>query len=181
VTAAPVFSKVPTTKATVGIPLTLKLKAKGYLPPVLSVPSAGAGVLPSGLELTNQGEGAATISGVPVPHSGGLYKPTVFANNASGEASETFTLEVREAPVVTSAPSVLAEAGASIAIPFTASGFPAPSISRTGALPRGIVYVGATHELTGVPRLGTQGTYPMTITAKNAAGSVTQQFILTVG
>ena len=34
--------------------------------------------------------------------------------------------------------------------------------------------------LQGIPGQGTIGSYPITITAKNAAGVVTQDFILTV-
>ncbi len=180
VTAVPVFAKISTTKAAVGSPLSLKVKAKGYLPPTFSMPDLGYNGLPPGLELMNEGEGTALIAGTPALHSGGLYAPVVLAVNASGQATDTFTLEVREVPVITSTAAAAVDVAEAASVRFAASGFPAPAITRTGALPKGMTYLAANRELAGTPKAGTEGTYPMTVTAKNTAGSVKQQFVLTV-
>jgi hypothetical protein len=50
----------------------------------------------------------------------------------------------------------------------------------SGALPHGVTFNSKAAAFNGVPKPGTGGTYPITITAKNAAGMVTQNFILTV-
>src|SRR3712207_1070391 len=60
-----------------------------------------------------------------------------------------------------------------------ASGLPAPTISATGALPAGVT-LSSTGLLSGSPAAGSQGSYPLTITAVNPYGQATQQFVLTV-
>ena len=64
--------------------------------------------------------------------------------------------------------------------PVTATGYPAPEITESGSLPQGVTFNSATTTLHGVPEAGTNGSYPITITAKNAAGTITQRFTLTV-
>ena len=46
----------------------------------------------------------------------------------------------------------------------TATGFPAPTLSETGALPSGVTFNTATGVLSGTPAAGTGGTYPLTFT-----------------
>jgi hypothetical protein len=43
-----------------------------------------------------------------------------------------------------------------------------------------VTFQSATATLDGIPREGTSGSYPIIITAKNAAGTITQTFTLTV-
>jgi hypothetical protein len=180
ITASPVFTRIPTTKSTVGTAMTLKIRAKGYLAPTFAMASGGTSALPVGLTLVDEGDGKAVISGTPAAKAGGIYTPMVLARNASGEASDAFTLEVREAPAITSAATATATVGDATSIRFTAAGFPAPSITRNGALPKGLTYIGADHEITGTPKAGTAGTYPITVLANNSAGKNEQHFVLTV-
>jgi hypothetical protein len=51
------------------------------------------------------------------------------------------------------------------------SGFPAHKITEAGHLPKGLTFSGA-------PKAGTNGTYPVTITAKNSSGAVNAELHL---
>ena len=56
----------------------------------------------------------------------------------------------------------------------TTTGYPAPTITETGALPSGLTFTGngnGTATISGTPASGTAGTYPVTISATNASGS----------
>ncbi len=65
----------------------------------------------------------------------------------------------------------------------TTAGIPTPSLTETGVLPSGITFTdngNGAGTLSGTPASGTSGTYPITFTASNSAGSVSQSFTLTV-
>jgi hypothetical protein len=62
----------------------------------------------------------------------------------------------------------------------TATGYPAPKITESGQLPKGVTFSSATGTLSGTPKAGTEGSYAITITAKNSSGTATQNFTLTV-
>ena len=86
-------------------------------------------------------------------------------------------------PAFTSANNVTFNQGVLGNFLVTTSGNPAPSLSRTGALPSGVSFVdngNGTATLGGTAGPGTGGVYPLTLTATNGAGSVNQSFTLTV-
>jgi hypothetical protein len=65
----------------------------------------------------------------------------------------------------------------------TITGIPLPTISRTGRLPSGMRFTDnheRTATISGTPTNGAEGTYPLTFTAKNEAGTTTRAFNLTV-
>ncbi|MGD0811502.1 MAG: putative Ig domain-containing protein [Acidimicrobiales bacterium] len=67
----------------------------------------------------------------------------------------------------------------------TTTGYPAAALSETGALPSGLTFAdngNGTGALSGTPAVGSQGSYPVTITAANSAdnSSVTQSVTITV-
>jgi len=66
----------------------------------------------------------------------------------------------------------------------TATGYPTPSISSSGALPSGVTFVdngNGTATLSGTPAFGSSGTYPLTFTASSGFGTdATQNFTLIV-
>ena len=97
--------------------------------------------------------------------------------------TQTFTLTVGEAPTISSADTATATVGTSFSFMVTDAGNPVPSFSESGALPTGLTFVDngdGTANFTGTPAAGTGGVYPITITATNGAGSVTQAFTLIV-
>ena len=61
---------------------------------------------------------------------------------------------------------------------MTATGTPAPTLSESGTLPSGVTFNAATGVLSGTTHV--TGTFPVTFTASNVAGSVSQSFTLTV-
>ncbi len=176
ITKAPVLRKIPATRAHTGAPVNRTITAKGYPTPTLTE----QGALPGGLSFADQGNGKATITGTPAPGTGGRYRITVTAANPLGTATRAFTMKVDQAPAITSADSATAQAGSGFSFHLTTTGYPAPRITEAGSLPRGVRFRAASAALSGTPKPGTAGTYPITFTATSAAGTATQNFVLTV-
>src|SRR5262249_22163715 len=147
------------------------LATSGYPVPSLSV----TGALPSGVTF-NTSSGA--LSGTPAIGTGGSYNLTFTADNGIGTAAtQNFTLTVNQAPVITSANSVSFLVATSGTFTVTKSGFPAPTLSMTGALPTGVTFNASTGVLSGTPAAGTSGSYPLTFKASyGAASDATQSF-----
>lgn len=95
------------------------------------VPAAGAVTLdaaPPWLSLAGAA-GAQQLVGTPPAGSGGTIALTLTATNASGTATQDFTLTVNEAPLITAQPSAQAVvAGADASFTAGANGFPAPTV-----------------------------------------------------
>lgn len=177
VTETPVLKGIPATKtASVGGGFTMKITSKAN--PVASLSESGA--LPDGLTFTDNGDGTATIAGVPLPDSPGAYAITITATNPLGATSQTFTFNVDSPPVITSADSASAATGTPFSFTVTAAGFPSPSLKKTGTLPKGISWHAATGTLSGTPAASSTGTYPISFSATNSSGTVSQTFTLTV-
>ena len=70
--------------------------------------------------------------------------------------------------------------GTAFSFQITATGFPSPAISRAGTLPKGLTFTPGTGTISGTPKAGTAGSYPIAITAKNSSGMTTQNFVLVV-
>jgi uncharacterized delta-60 repeat protein len=96
----------------------------------------------------------------------------------------TWNVYLLEAPTFSSADntSFMVENLESFSIITT--GIPVPSISLSGALPAGVSFADnddGTGSLSGTPTPGTEGDYPLTITASNGAGSdATMNFTLSI-
>jgi hypothetical protein len=176
VTRSPVIKPVSTKTATVGTAFATTITASGSPTPSITE----SGTLPSGIAFTDNGNGTAKLSGTPRTGSGGSYTVTVTATNSLGSTSQAFTLSVREAPVITSSPGAVATTGTGFSFQVTASGFPAPAITKIGKLPSGLVYGSSTGRITGTPAAGTKGTYNLFFTAKNSVGAYSKNFTLTV-
>ncbi len=141
------------------------------------------GALPPGVTFKDDGNGTATLAGTPTHGSGGTYPLTLTALNSAGSATQTFTLSVDEGPTVTSAPSTGFSVGTAGAFTVTTTGFPAPLLSESGALPSGVTFKdngNGTGTLAGAPAAGTGGSYALAITATNGSGPATQTFTLKV-
>ena len=135
---------------------------------------------------TDNGDGTATLAGTSSV-APGVYTFTLQADNGvSPNATQAFTLTLAAsgAPVITSAPGTTVTAGTAMT-PFTitTTGFPVPSLTKTGALPSGspsLTTTTARPPSPETPRPPTGGTYIFTVTASNGEGTATQTFTLTV-
>jgi large repetitive protein len=151
-------------------------------------PSAGlseTGGLPSGVTLTDNGDGTATLAGTPAAGTGGSYPITLKATNGvSPDFTQAFTLSVDQPSSVTSGNNTTFSVGTAGSFTVTTKGFPAPAISEAGNLPSGVTFHDngdGTGALSGTPAHSSGGTYPITITASNGVGNdATQSFTLTV-
>jgi hypothetical protein len=130
----------------------------------------------------DNGDGTATLSGTA--SVGGVYRATFMAANGVGaSARQLFTLMVRLAPTIASAPSVTFAPGTARSFTVATTGFPAPTLTQSGALPPGITFVdngNGTGVLQGTAAAGTGGTYALQFTATNSLASVVQNFTLNI-
>ncbi len=137
--------------------------------------------LPAGLTFTADTAGGGTISGTPSAGTGGVNPVTVTATNAGGTATQSLSISVRERPAFTSAATYAGSLNQSFSFTVTTTGYPAASMSRSGTLPKGVAFRSngdGTATISGTPLK--QGTYPLTLTAKNSVGTTTQSFSLVV-
>jgi hypothetical protein len=170
----PAITSANSTTFSVGANGTFTVTATGSPAPTFSE----TGALPSGVTLNTT---SGVLSGTPAANTGKSYPITITAQNgATPNATQNFTLTVNQAPAITSATSATFIAGTLGTFTVTATGFPAPTLSQTGALPVGVNFNTATGVLTGTT--SAQGTYPLVFTAANGIGTnATQNFTLTVG
>jgi hypothetical protein len=179
---APAFTSAKTLTETTGTAFSFTVKTSGYPAPAITAVSTPP--LPSGVTLIDQGNGTAILSGTaPVGTSGAYVIALSASNGVNPPGTQTLTLSMDEAPTITSANSVTVTRGMAM-MPFviTTTGYPAPTITATG-LPTGlsIKTVGTVKEISGTPAAtDALGPYAVTITAKNAKGTVTQAFTLTL-
>ena len=179
--SAPAITSASSTTFTVGTAGTFSVTTTGTPTPTLTE----AGALPSGVTFKDNGNGTATLAGTPAAGTGKTYPITVTASNGTGSpSSQTFTLAVNQAPAITSPNITTFNVGASASFTVLTTGFPAPSLSETGALPGGATFKdngNGTATLSGTAASGSAGTYPLMLTATNGIGTpATQTFTLTV-
>lgn len=182
VDTAPVITSVNNATFTVGTSGTIfTVTTTGTPTPNLSISS---GTLPNNLTFVDNGNGTGTLSGTPATGTGKSYAITFKATNTSGSGTQAFTLNVDEAPKITSVNNATFTENTSMSFTVTTSGFPAAGISETGSLPSGVALAdngNGTATLSGTPASGTSGSYPITITANNGISpNGTQSFTLTV-
>ena len=144
-----------------------------------------SGALPDGVTFTDNGDGTATLAGTPAAGSGGSYPITITATNGIGSAAnQSFTLNLSEAPAITSGNSTTFAAGTAGTFTVTTTGTPTAAISETGVLPDGVTFTDngdGTATLAGNPAADSAGSYTFTIHATNGvAPEATQSFTLTI-
>ena len=172
----PSFTSAAPPSATAGTAYSYAFTAAGIPDPTFSLES---GSLPAGLTLGADG----LLSGTPAAGSGGSYPLTVRAANSAGDASAPVILVVNQAPAITSAASASFVAGTFRYFTITTSGFPAPSLSVTGALPQGLTFADngdGTATVSGSALASAAGVVDIAVTAANAAGSAQQTLRLDV-
>ncbi len=171
---APAITSANHTTFTVGSFGSFQVTTTGYPPPTLYE----IGSLPTGVTFSSSG----LLSGTPAAGSGGIYVFTIVATNGiSPDATQTFTLTVDQAPIITSANSTTFQVGLHGSFQVTATGFPTSiTFSTTGPLPNGVT-LSSSGLLSGTPAVGTQGIYNFTIVASNGIPpNGTQAFTLMV-
>jgi hypothetical protein len=175
----PMITSAATASATAGVAFSTTVTTTGLPAPALKE----TGALPSGVTFTDNGDGTATLAGTPAATSGGSYPLTITATNASGAVTQSYTLTVSSAPTVTSATTAAFYTGTSGTYTVTSTGYPAPALTESGALPSGLTFKdngNGTGTISGTAASGTAGTYPVTLTATNASGTGSEAVTVTV-
>jgi hypothetical protein len=178
-TVAPVITSTGAATFATGHPGSFEVTATGLPAPALSATSTPA--LPSGVSFTDNGDGTATLAGTPPQGSQGSYLLTIKAASTAGTASQSFLLTINSGLTITSAATDTATAGSAFSFKVTTAGTPAPTLDRSGALPAGVTFTDngdGTGTLSGTPTA--TGSFPLTFTARNATGTTSQAFRLTV-
>jgi len=166
----PVITSAASATSIVGSTFSFTVTTTGAPAPALTE----TGALPSGLTFTDNGNGTATIAGTAASGSGASYPLTITATNSEGSVTQSFTLTDAEAPSITSASTAAFSTGVAGTYTVTTTGFPAPSITESGALPSGLTFTDNTNgtaTIAGTAAAGSAGSYPVTIKATNASGS----------
>src|SRR5207248_2636983 len=184
VNEAPAVTSPGAATFTVGSAESFIVAATGFPIPALTA----TGALPDGVPFTDHRNGTATLAGTPAAGTGGSYSFTITAGNGvGGDATQTFTLTVvqaPQAPTIASGDHATFTVGTAGSFTVRTTGAPTPAITAGGALPAGVTFTdngNGTATLAGTPGAGTGGTYSFTITAANGVGSpATQTFTLTV-
>ncbi|MBI5029327.1 MAG: putative Ig domain-containing protein [Chloroflexi bacterium] len=167
-----------TTSFAVGQAGSFNVTTRGYPKPTLTI----SGTLPTGVSFLDNGNGTATLSGTPAAGTGNTYNLTITAHNGIGsDAVQSFTLTVNQSAAITSSNAVTFTVGSLGSFNVTKTGYPSPTLSRTGTLPGGVTFVTTTGVLSGTPVQDSGGLYPQTFNAHNGIGTdATQNFTLTV-
>ena len=120
---APAFLSPDSTTFTAGEFGSFTLETSGYPCPSIALDS---GTLPGGVTFSTE---SAILSGTPAVGTGGSYPLTFSATNSTGSASQSFTLNVNEAPNITGQPqNVAANPGETAAFTVTYTAHPAASV-----------------------------------------------------
>jgi hypothetical protein len=167
---APNITSASSASSIVGTAFSFTVTTTGAPTPTLTE----SGNLPAGVTFTDNGNGTATLAGTPAAGSGGSYPILITAANANGGVSQSFVLTNSEAPAITSPGTATFSTGVAGTYTVTTTGFPAPTITESGALPSGLAFKDngdGTGTISGTPASGTAGTYPVTISATNSSGS----------
>jgi hypothetical protein len=136
-----------------------------------------SGTLPGGVTFAAGAGGTATIKGTPAAGSGGTYALTLTAANATGQAQQSFTLTVSQAPAITSARTVAFTLGRASTFVISTTGFPRPALTA-GTLPAGLTFLdngNGTATISGTPAAGTVGSHAIALTASNGVGTAAPQ------
>ena len=147
-----------------------------FVPTVLSGANSNDVVLMANRSIPSGDNLSLSINGAlnPAP---GRYTMSVVADVQGVTTSG--------APVITSAASFRVLPGQYNAITITSTGSPVPALSESGTLPPGLAFsanTNGTATIAGTPPANAVGSYGLTITATNTAGSPAVQYlVLTLG
>ena len=171
------FTSAPEATFTAGSAGTFTVTTSGTPAPTLTA----TGTLPAGVLFTDHGGGTATLGGTPHAGTAGAYALTFTAKNGvGGDVVQSFTLNIQESPLITSASTATFIVGTADSFTVTTTGLPAPAVSQVGTLPTGITFTPGTRVLGGTAtQVGTFDTIQFTATSGVSPDAV-QSFTLSV-
>ena len=171
VTDHPVITTPSNVYAAVGLPLSFTIKTALQAD---SISYSGTAALPSGLSLS-----LGVLSGTPV--AVGTTTGTLTASISGGNSStQTFTINIGNAPVMTSTASATGTAGSAFSYTFTASNSPMSYGVDPDTLPAGLVFNPATGMVSGTPTANVPMTYSVQFHATNLYGTSNGTLALTI-
>jgi Putative Ig domain len=183
VTHAPTITSAASTPFTVGTEGIFTIHSTGT--PTSSITLTGT--LPDWLTFVDNTDGSATLDGIPDPGGPPSYSLTITATNGiAPNATQTFTLFVNTPPpAITSANNTTFVVGTFASFTVrTSPPDPSATISHTGTLPSGINFTpnsDGTATISGTAPAGSQGSYPINVTASNGTlPDAKQAFTITV-
>ncbi len=171
VNESPTITSADTLGCEVETDCDFNFTADGFPAPTFDLPG-----LPAGLSLDAV---TGVLSGQPDAGTGGQYNLVLEASNSEGTDTQAFTLDIGQAPVITSTDSLTCEVGQPCNFTLTATGFPAPAFALPG-LPSGLTLDAISGQLSGMPDPGTGDLYNLTVEASNSVGTDAQAFALTI-
>jgi YVTN family beta-propeller protein len=175
----PAFTSSPSATEPSGARFAFTVTASGSPAPRIT----WTGRLPTGVRLTDNGDGSATISGTPPKAAAGRYPLTLTASNANGTATQAFTLTITRPPAITKIPTIRATQGTHLSRTVRATGYPPPALAESGPLPTGLSFTdegNGTAVIAGTPAAGSAGRYRVTLTATNASGTAARHVTIVV-
>jgi hypothetical protein len=174
----PTFTSASSATFTIGVAGSFTVITTGDPTPSI----VESGPLPNGLSFHNNGDGTGTLKGTPLVFNGGNFSISFTAQNGIGSpVTEAFTIILQQPPAFTSANGAMFTIAAPNSFTVTTTGFPAPSIKESGALPPGVTLVdnhNGTATLSGTPSAG--GSFPIVLSATNVVTTTQQNFTLNV-
>jgi hypothetical protein len=176
--AAPAFTSTAAATFTVGKPADFAITT--------SAPRARvtvAGRVPAGLTFL-AGGGGAELDGLPAAGTAGHYSLTISARGNGGHAAQRLALTIMQLPRFGRHPAISVTAGVFTSTSVTVTGFPAATVTESGALPAGLrftVMPDGTAVISGTPAApGMTETTTIVLSAANAAGVVHEPVSVTV-
>ena len=184
------FTITPAVLTVMALPLSATYEQPlPSLVPVLNVNYSLAGFVKNGLgqlDTSSVVAGAPSLSTTATKGSTPGTYPITISTGSLAAANYSFlyvngTLTIVQAPAITSANNATFTVGTSGTFAVTTTGYPAPGIKESGALPTGVTFVNngnGTATLSG--KATVSGIYTITLTAQNGVGAAaTQSFTLT--
>jgi hypothetical protein len=162
------------------------ISTKGFVAPITI---AFTGNLPNNVVLTDNGDGTASLRGIPEAGTAASspYAITIKASDTSGhEVDQSFTLLVDRSPTITSLNSATFVVGKSGKFPIdVTAGLPTKTeLSVVGTLPKGVSIAKGAHGaffLQGNPKRGSGKVYNFTLVAGSGGpATFSEAFTLTV-
>jgi hypothetical protein len=172
---APTIATVNSTAFVTGIASSFTIGTNAGYPAATAL--SVSGTLPGGVGFTDNQDGTATLSGIPNVTSGGSYPLTFTASNGVlPDATQSFTLSVDQPVAIGGSGQAVFEVGQNGSHPVTTTaGYPtASTLTLDGGLPAGLSFTDSgdgTGYVSGTPRVGSGGDYPVTIAASNGVGT----------